>query len=176
MIFRPFTSSTTRAHAEAGSVDGAGALGAAARAGGGAAAAGGADGLAATGRGRSGSERGRSGACRGAGSRGVRRLSCCGAVAGAVSAGRAERGLLVCGTGIGMSIRANREPAVRAAKCNDPFEARMARAHNDANVLCLGARVIDASVAEELLDTFLATPFEGGRHAARVGKLTTEPC
>jgi ribose 5-phosphate isomerase B len=99
-----------------------------------------------------------------------------GAVAGAVSEGRAERGLLICGTGIGMSMRANREPAVRAAKCNDPFEARMARAHNDANVLCLGARVLDASVAEELLDTFLATPFEGGRHAARVAKLTTEGC
>lgn len=99
-----------------------------------------------------------------------------GAVACAVSEGRAERGLLVCGTGIGMSMRANREPAVRAAKCNDPFEARMARAHNDANVLCLGARVIDASVADELLDIFLATPFEGGRHAARVAKLTSDGC
>ena len=99
-----------------------------------------------------------------------------GAVADAVSQGRAERGLLICGTGIGMSIRANREPAVRAAKCNDPFEARMARAHNDANVLCLGARVIDASVAEELLNIFLATPFEGGRHAARVAKLASDGC
>ena len=94
-----------------------------------------------------------------------------GAVADAVAAGRAERGLLVCGTGIGMSIRANREPGVRAAKCNDPLEARMARAHNDANVLCLGARVLDASVAEELVSLFLSTPFEGGRHAARVAKL-----
>jgi ribose 5-phosphate isomerase B len=94
-----------------------------------------------------------------------------GAVAGAVAGGRAERGLLVCGTGIGMSIRANREPGVRAAKCNDPLEARMARAHNDANVLCLGARVLDPSVAEELLSLFLSTPFEGGRHAIRVAKL-----
>ena len=94
-----------------------------------------------------------------------------GAVAGAVAAGRAERGLLVCGTGIGMSIRANREPGVRAAKCNDPLEARMCRAHNDANVLCLGARILDASVAEELVSLFLTTPFEGGRHAARVAKL-----
>jgi len=94
-----------------------------------------------------------------------------GAVAGAVAGGRAERGLLVCGTGIGMSIRANREPGVRAAKCNDPLEARMARAHNDANVLCLGARVLDPSVAEELLSLFLSTPFEGGRHATRVAKL-----
>ena len=99
-----------------------------------------------------------------------------GAVACAVADGRAERGLLVCGTGIGMSIRANREPAVRAAKCNDPFEARMARAHNDANVLCLGARVIDASVAEELLGLFMSTPFEGGRHAVRVAKLTPDAC
>ena len=94
-----------------------------------------------------------------------------GAVAGAVAAGRAERGLLVCGTGIGMSIRANREPGVRAAKCNDPLEARMCRAHNDANVLCLGARILDASVAEELVSLFLTTPFEGGRHAVRVAKL-----
>jgi len=94
-----------------------------------------------------------------------------GAVAGAVRDGQAERGLLVCGTGIGMSIRANRESGVRAAKCNDPFEARMARAHNDANVLCLGARVVDASVAEELVTLFLATPFEGGRHSLRVAKL-----
>ena len=94
-----------------------------------------------------------------------------GAVADAVRDGRAERGLLVCGTGIGMSIRANREPGVRAAKCNDPFEARMARAHNDANVLCLGARIIDATVADELVTLFLATPFEAGRHAVRVAKL-----
>ena len=94
-----------------------------------------------------------------------------GAVAGAVGSGRAERGLLVCGTGIGMSIRANREAGVRAAKCNDPFEARMCRAHNDANVLCLGARVLDATVAEEMVELFLSTPFEGGRHAARVAKL-----
>ena len=98
------------------------------------------------------------------------------AVAAAVAEGRAERGLLVCGTGIGMSIGANRVPGVRAAKCNDPFEARMARAHNDANVLCLGARVIDASVAEELLALFLSTPFDGGRHEARVAKLDPGSC
>ena len=99
-----------------------------------------------------------------------------GAVAGAVAAGRAERGLLVCGTGIGMSIRANREAGIRAAKCNDPLEARLARAHNDANVLCLGARVIDASVAEDMLALFLSTPFEGGRHAGRVAKLEPAGC
>ncbi|MBM3985085.1 MAG: ribose 5-phosphate isomerase B [Planctomycetes bacterium] len=94
------------------------------------------------------------------------------AVARAVAGGAAERGLLVCGTGIGMSIAANKVPGVRAAKCNDPYEARMARAHNDANVLCLGARVTDASVMDEMLREFLATPFEGGRHARRVAKMT----
>jgi ribose 5-phosphate isomerase B len=99
-----------------------------------------------------------------------------GAVACAVAEGRAERGLLVCGTGIGMSIKANREPRVRAAKCNDPYEARMARAHNDANVLCLGARVIDASVADEVVASFLSTAFEGGRHALRVAKLQPDGC
>lgn len=92
------------------------------------------------------------------------------AVARRVAEGRAERGVLVCGTGIGMSIAANKVPGVRAAKCNDPFEARMARAHNDANVLCLGARVLDDSVMDELVRLFVAEPFEGGRHARRVEK------
>lgn len=92
------------------------------------------------------------------------------AVARDVGSGRAERGLLVCGTGIGMSIAANKVPGVRAAKVNDPYEARMARAHNDANVLCLGARVVDPSVMDEIVRTFLETPFEGGRHARRVDK------
>lgn len=94
------------------------------------------------------------------------------AVAREVAAGRAERGILVCGTGIGMSIAANKVAGVRAAKCSDPQEARLARAHNDANVLCLGARVTDASVLDEMVREFLATPFEGGRHARRVGKLS----
>ena len=93
------------------------------------------------------------------------------AVARAVVEGRAERGLLVCGTGIGMCITANRVHGIRAAKCNDPFEARMARQHNDANVLCLGARVLDASVIDEIVRLFLSTPFEGGRHARRVAKM-----
>jgi ribose 5-phosphate isomerase B len=93
------------------------------------------------------------------------------AVSAALGAGRADRGLLVCGTGIGMSIAANRHPGIRAAKCNDPHEARMSRAHNDANVLCVGARILDASVAESILQEFLATAFEGGRHARRVEKL-----
>jgi ribose 5-phosphate isomerase B len=93
------------------------------------------------------------------------------AVAEAVAAGRAERGILVCGTGIGMSITANKVRGVRAAKCNDPYEARMSRAHNDANVLCLGARVVDASVMDEIVDGFLRTDFEAGRHARRVEKM-----
>ena len=92
-------------------------------------------------------------------------------VARAVAEGRAERGVLVCGTGIGMSITANKVDGIRAAKCNDPYEARMARAHNDANVVCVGARVLDASVLDEVVREFLATPFEGGRHAGRVAKM-----
>ena len=92
-------------------------------------------------------------------------------VAHAVAEGRAERGVLVCGTGIGMSITANKVDGIRAAKCNDPYEARMARAHNDANIVCLGARVVDASVMDEVVRDFLVTPFEGGRHAMRVEKM-----
>ena len=92
-------------------------------------------------------------------------------VAQAVSEGRAERGVLVCGTGIGMCITANKVHGVRAAKVNDPYEARMSRAHNDANVLCLGARVVDTTVMDEIVREFLGTPFEGGRHARRVQKM-----
>jgi ribose 5-phosphate isomerase B len=92
-------------------------------------------------------------------------------VARAVAEGRAERGLLVCGTGIGMSMTANKVPGVRAAVCTDDFTARMARAHNDANVLCLGARVLGTGVAESALEAFLATAFEGGRHERRVEKI-----
>jgi ribose 5-phosphate isomerase B len=93
-------------------------------------------------------------------------------VARAVAAGNARRGILVCGTGIGMCIAANKVDGVRAAKCNDPFEARMSREHNDANVLCLGARVLDGTVLEEIARIFLETEFAGGRHAGRVAKLT----
>jgi len=81
-------------------------------------------------------------------------------------------GVLVCGTGIGMSMAANRIPGIRAALCTSEFEARATRSHNDANVLCLGERVVGVGVALAILDAFLATPFEGGRHAARVAKLT----
>jgi ribose 5-phosphate isomerase B len=88
-----------------------------------------------------------------------------------IAAGEVERGLLVCGTGIGISIAANRHPGVRAARCLSEYDARMARAHNDANVLALGERVTGAGLAEAILETFLATPFEGGRHARRVQKI-----
>jgi ribose 5-phosphate isomerase B len=93
------------------------------------------------------------------------------AVARTVAAGDCERGILICGTGIGMCIGANKVPGIRAAKCNDPEEARLSREHNNANVLCLGARVIDASVLAESATVFLNTDFAGGRHARRVEKL-----
>ena len=86
-------------------------------------------------------------------------------------AGKVKRGVLVCGTGIGVSIAANRHPGIRAALCHDAVTARLARQHNDANVLVLGARTTDLEVAKDCLRIFLNTPFEGGRHAIRVAKL-----
>lgn len=80
-------------------------------------------------------------------------------------------GILVCGTGIGMSIMANKFRGVRAAVCTTEFEAKMARAHNDANVLCVGQRVVGAGVGRAIVDAFLGTRFEGGRHATRVQKI-----
>jgi ribose 5-phosphate isomerase B len=94
------------------------------------------------------------------------------AVARAIADGTADMGLLICGSGIGMSIAANRHEAVRAALCHDGLTARLARQHNDANVLVLGGRVIGPETAKDCLRTFLATPFEGGRHARRVAKLS----
>jgi ribose 5-phosphate isomerase B len=94
-------------------------------------------------------------------------------VARGVAEGRYGLGVLVCGTGIGMSIAANRHPGVRAAVCTESFTARMARAHNDANVLCLGSRVVGIGVAQEIVRAFLQGRFEGGRHAGRVRKLET---
>lgn len=94
------------------------------------------------------------------------------AVCRAVAEGRARVGVLVCGTGIGMSIAANRHPEIRCALAHDATGARLARAHNDANVLALGARMTGAEPALDALRAFLATPFEGGRHARRVAKLT----
>ncbi len=81
---------------------------------------------------------------------------------------KASKGILLCGTGIGMSICANRFPGIRAALCTSAYMAAMARAHNDANVLCLGSRVIGEGEAENILDTFLKTKFLAGRHARRL--------
>lgn len=95
-------------------------------------------------------------------------------VAAAVVAGEAKAGILICGTGIGMSMTANRHPGVRAALCHDAFTAEMARRHNDANVLCVGARVIGDGVAEQVVGVFLSTSFEGGRHQRRVDLIEIE--
>lgn len=92
------------------------------------------------------------------------------AVARGVSEGRFPRGILVCGTGIGMSMTANRFSRVRAALCHDIFTARMSRLHNNANVLVLGGRVIGDALALEMVDTWLETPFEGGRHQRRLDR------
>jgi ribose 5-phosphate isomerase B len=89
----------------------------------------------------------------------------------AVGKGEVERGVLVCGTGIGMSIVANKHRGVRAAVCTSEFEARMARAHNDANVLCVGQRVVGPGLARSILAAFLEAGFEGGRHEKRVQKM-----
>jgi len=88
-----------------------------------------------------------------------------------VLAGRASAGILVCGTGIGMSIAANRLPGIRAALCTDPYMARMAREHNDANVLCLGGRVVGPALAIEIAKSFLGAAFAGGRHERRLAKI-----
>ncbi|NLT15330.1 MAG: ribose 5-phosphate isomerase B [Clostridiales bacterium] len=93
-------------------------------------------------------------------------------VARAVAAGEFEKGILICGTGIGMSIAANKIPGIRAALCTDTFSAEMTRRHNDANILALGARVTGTGLALYILDTFLKTPFDGGRHARRVEMLS----
>lgn len=92
-------------------------------------------------------------------------------LAEALANGDAPRGIIICGTGIGISIAANRHRHIRAALCHDITTARMARLHNDANVLALGSLVIGQTVAIDCVDTFLATRFEGGRHAQRVAKL-----
>ena len=92
-------------------------------------------------------------------------------VACAVREGVAERGVLVCGSGIGMAIAANKVAGIRAAVAADAETARLSRQHNDANVLALGARTITPAQAADILDAWLDTPFEGGRHARRVGKL-----
>jgi len=94
------------------------------------------------------------------------------AMAHALREGRVDRGVLICGSGIGISIAANRFPEVRAALVHDELGARLARQHNDANVICFGGRMIGADVARDCLRVFLETPFEGGRHCRRVDKLS----
>ncbi len=94
------------------------------------------------------------------------------AVAEKILSGECERGILLCGTGIGMSMAANKIPGIRAAVCNDCFSTRYTRLHNDANILCMGERVIGQGLALELVDIFLTTGFEGGRHQRRVDKIT----
>lgn len=95
------------------------------------------------------------------------------AVAEAVTSGEVERGIIICGSGVGISIAANKVPGVRCALCTEAFTATASRAHNDANVIALGARVIGAGVAEACVRAFRDTAFEGGRHSRRVAKLTT---
>ncbi len=94
------------------------------------------------------------------------------ALAQAVASGEAERGVALCGSGIGISIAVNRNPACRAALVSDPYSATLAREHNDANVIAMGARLIGPDQARACLSAFLAGPFAGGRHVARVAKLS----
>jgi ribose 5-phosphate isomerase B len=89
----------------------------------------------------------------------------------AVIADEGSRGILICGTGIGISIAANKVKGIRAALCHDAFTAQATRAHNDANILCFGERVVGKGVVESMLDAFCNTEFEGGRHAQRVEKI-----
>jgi ribose 5-phosphate isomerase B len=92
-----------------------------------------------------------------------------------VAAGRAERGVALCGTGIGISIAVNRNPAVRCAVVTEPVSARLSRDHNDANIIALGARIVGPELAKGCIEAFLATPFGGDRHVRRVAKLSKTP-
>ncbi|MGI6028048.1 MAG: ribose 5-phosphate isomerase B [Candidatus Heteroscillospira sp.] len=94
------------------------------------------------------------------------------AVARAVASGECEKGIVICGTGIGISISANKVKGIRAALCSDCFSAEMTRRHNDANILAMGERVLGPGLALKIVDIFLNTPFEGGRHARRVELLS----
>ncbi len=93
-------------------------------------------------------------------------------VCGLVISGECEKGILICGTGIGMSMAANKVKGIRAALCADSFSAKYTRLHNDANVMCMGARTLGAGLAAELAEIFLTTGFEGGRHQRRVDLIT----
>ena len=93
-------------------------------------------------------------------------------VAEAVAAGKYEYGIVVCGTGIGISLAANKVPGIRCAVCSDTYSAKYTRLHNDANMLAMGERVVGQGLAMEIVDTFLSTGFEGGRHDKRVDMIT----
>ncbi|HEY3176303.1 MAG TPA: ribose 5-phosphate isomerase B [Candidatus Polarisedimenticolia bacterium] len=92
-------------------------------------------------------------------------------VAGLIRSGTADLGIVMCGTGIGVSIAANKLPGIRAALCHDVTTARLARQHNDSNILCMGGRVLGSAVALDIVRTWLSTPFEGGRHLRRIRKI-----
>lgn len=92
-------------------------------------------------------------------------------VSSAVSSGKMAKGILICGTGIGMSIVANKFPGIRASLCNDLFTAKMSRLHNDANILVIGGRIVGRDLAKEIVKTWVTTPFEGYRHSKRLEKI-----
>ena len=89
-----------------------------------------------------------------------------------INDGNAQLGILICGTGIGMSMAANKVKGIRACCCSDPYSAKLTRMHNNANVLCMGGRVVSAGLAEMMVDLFLETEFEGGRHQRRIDQIT----
>ena len=93
-------------------------------------------------------------------------------VANAVVSGECERGILICGTGVGMSIAANKVKGIRAVVCSDPFSARLSRQHNNSNILCFGARVVGSELAKMIVDEWLDAEFLGGRHETRVNMIT----
>ena len=93
------------------------------------------------------------------------------AVCGAIVSGECEKGILICGTGIGMSMAANKVKGIRAAHVTDTFSARMTKEHNDANVICIGERITGVEIALEMVEAYLKAEFQGGRHAIRVGKI-----
>ncbi len=93
------------------------------------------------------------------------------AVGEAVASGECERGILICGTGIGISIAANKIKGIRAALCSDVYSAKMTKEHNNANIICMGGRVIGRELAFMIVDTWLGAEFQGGRHQARIDKI-----
>ena len=92
-------------------------------------------------------------------------------VSRAIKAGEVEKGVLICGTGIGISMAANKVRGIRAAACSEPYSAKMAAMHNDAHIIALGARVVGEELAKMMVDIFFSTPYEGGRHAGRVQRM-----